>query len=371
MYMMSIEEADKVLDDLLPGFKFRIDSPLVQMMINDSKLVNLIISESNNEITSIYIDNETYKIWSVKYITPFLINFLKEKVPNGLITRETNDIDFVIIDTKNNDIIPVELQRVIKQDNTGFQSAHFEKVIRKQIDDNINSSGKCWFFFDSEYLRYFQNGNLNNTVNIDMNWFVEYMKEEKLKVFSIHYNGTINELTTKDFDFLKEIHTEDEVILDKNKLKIYRDVLKGYNFTQNELDNYYKEYDDLIIEKKNNDNMRDLLLKSENIRNVLHMNIIRSLRTLPGINEVLNMKMVERRRLYEAGYLGIFELVNSGGNRSIMKFIDKFNICKYFPGYLKNKEVWDRYKNYNLSNNQMNDLCKGLYKNVKRLESFE
>ena len=28
-----------------------------------------------------------------------------------------------------------------------------------------------------------------------------------------------------------------------------------------------------------------------------------------------------------------------------IQFIDKFNIAKYFPGYLRNKEMWDYCKN--------------------------
>jgi len=356
--LFSIEEADKILNDLLPGFNFRDE--------------NIILTNyEQNDIIDIYINNETYKIWSVNYIKYFLIEFLKMKIPNCLISQEINDIDFVIINNENNEIIPVELQRsIIDGTNKTFQNAQFEKSIRIQLEDNIRSSGKCWFFFDAEYFRYLQNPKLNKATSIDMKWFVEYMKEEKLKVFVIKYNGLVKELTSEDFNFLKEIHSDDEIILNNNKLKMYRDVLKGYKFTQKEIDDYYEELDGLLVKDKNDIKNRDLLLKSKNSRNVLHSNILRTLRALPSLNEILNMKMVNRTRLSEATYIGIFELVSSHGNRSIMKFVDKFNICQYFPGYVRNKEVWDRYKNCNLSNNQIDDLCKGMYKNTNTLLNY-
>ena len=331
--------------------------------------MNLSDTELVDKITSIYIGNECYKIWSVNYIKPYLLKFLKFKVLNCIVSQEINDIDFVIINIENDDIIPIELQRVIVGKG-GFQNAQLEKSIRKQIDDNIESYGKCWLFFEDEYLRYLQSGNLNKTVNLDMNWCVEYMKENTLKTFSIKYDGLVKELTIEDFDFLKQIHSDDEIILNKNKLKIYRNAIKCYKFTQKEIDEYYKEHDKLSTEKKNDEDIRELLSKSKNPRSVLHLNILRALRTLPGINELLNMKMIERRRLFEAGYLGIFELVSSHGNKSIMKFVDKFDVCQYFPGYVRNKEVWNRYKNCNLSSGHVNDLCRGMYKNVKSVGDY-
>lgn len=365
MNILNTEDVDiEMLEKLLPGFKFDFRVPI----------------NSEDAIIPIHIGNETYDIWSVNHIKPYLIKFLKFKVPNCIVSQEINDIDFIIIGIENNIIIPVELQRTVTGGRNSFQSAHLEKSIRKQVDENIKSYGICWLFFDYEYIRYFQNGNLNKNVNLDMNWCIEYMKENTLKTFTIKYDGSVEELKIEDFNFLKEIHSDDEIILDVNKLKIYRNVLKGYNFTQEKVSKFYEEYDELLIENRNKDNelllknkklkVVDLLTKSKNIEISLHANIIRALRTLPGINEILEMRMVERRRLFESGYLGIFELVSSHGNRSIMKFVDKFDICQYFPGYIRNKEMWDRYKNCNLSSGHINDLCRGMYKNVKSVGDY-
>ena len=59
---------------------------------------------------------------------------------------------------------------------------HFNYETTMIHENHLNVENKCWFFFDSEYLRYLQNGKLTKTVNLDMNWLIEYMKEEKLKV---------------------------------------------------------------------------------------------------------------------------------------------------------------------------------------------
>lgn len=353
MGMIDKDHAEKILNDILPGFNFRDDV--------------IPLSESNS-ILPFKIKNEVYGIWSVNHIKHYLLIFLKEKVPNSIISQEINDIDFIIINNENDDINPVELQRTIVGGNKGgFQNSQLEKSIRKQIDDNIKSYGKCWLFFDSEYFRYLNNGKFNKTVNLDMNWCIDYMKENKLKVFTIRYDGLVTELFVKDFEFLEQINSDDEIILNINKLKIYRNVLKGYRYSQIEIDNYYEERDKLIFENKDKESIRDLLSKSENVRNVLHAKIINALTTLPGINKVLNMEMVERRRLFEAGYLEIFELVNSYSNKSTMKFVDKFDICQYFPGYVRNKEIWNKYKNCNLLSDQLNALCNGKYKNVKEI----
>jgi len=345
MGLMTPEAAKKLLYDLLPGFDFRNGADILSV-------------GKANDITQICINNEKYEIWSVEYIKPLLIKFLKNKFINCIISQEINDIDFVVIDNENN-IIPIELQKTYfdTKEKKTVGNAHFEKVIRIQIDDNIRSSGICWFFFDCEYLRYFQNVGLNKATSIDMSWFIDYMNEGKLKVFAIRYDGLVKELTTKDFDFLKQIHSDDEIILDKNKLKIYSNVMKGHNFTQYDMDKFYEEYDNLSIKDNNGNKTRDLLIKSQNSKSVLYVNILRAIRTLPEINEIMNLKMIVRKRLFESKYLGIFELVSSRGNRSVTKFVDKFDVCKYFPGYVRNKEIWNRYKNVNLLNDQLDYIC--------------
>lgn len=84
----------------------------------------------------------------------------------------------------------------------------------------------------------------------------------------------------------------------------------------------------------------------------------------------MNLKTTERKRFPEAGYLGIFELISCRGNRSVSRFVDKFDVCKYFPGYIRNKEIWDKYKNCNISNEHMNVLCNESLKHNKTVFDY-
>ncbi len=191
-----------------------------------------------------------YIFWSkAEIVKPYIMKYLKDTFINALIIYEFNKIDIVILGEN----IPVEIQsknvRLNQRNSYQLSHAEFEDRIRRQIEDNITNYSKCWFFFDSEYFRYLQNSTLNKNTSIDMSWFVKYIKEEKLKVFTIKYNGLVKELTIDDFNFLEEIHSNDEICLDTNKLKIYKNVLKGYNFTQKEIDDYYEERDKLSFDK--------------------------------------------------------------------------------------------------------------------------
>lgn len=43
-------------------------------------------------------------------------------------------------------------------------------------------------------------------------------------------------------------------------------------------------------------------------------------------------------------------------NNIITKFIDRFDICRYFPGYLRNKDTWNKLKGYNLNGRQFDNV---------------
>lgn len=51
----------------------------------------------------------------------------------------------------------------------------------------------------------------------------------------------------------------------------------------------------------------------------------------------------KHKRTEAAVILGIFYQNNFDGHNkhARIQFVDKFNIAQYFPGYLKNKEMWD------------------------------
>ena len=342
------------------------------------------INNNLNGIVEAKYKNGIYKTWTVELIRPFVIKYLKELYPISVIVRELNDIDITIVDEKSNDIIPVEIQKsIIKHENrvknTTFAHAHFEGAIRKQIEDNITNYEKCWFFMDSEYLRYLQSGNIGKTTSINMTWLIKLMNDGSLKVFSIRYDGIVKELIINDLYFLKNIsHTcqigydNDERILNRNKLKIYRNVIHGYKFTQEEIDSFYKKFDnrakdDIKIDSKN------FFMKYGDERCKLYGYVFQAVGTLSTINKCLDMNTNNPNDKLFATRLGIFETIGnySYGSRGYhMKFVDKFDICKYFPGYLRQERHWLTYKGNEMDGRTFSNMCGGMYKNAATLFDY-
>ena len=334
------------------------------------------INESNKFVEVTY-GNDIYITWKVKYIRPLITKFLKEKYSDSIIVPEINLIDITIFNTKLDEIIPIEIQKAPTSNKNGvnkFANSSFENAIRKQLDDNITNYGKCWFFFDFEYFRYLQSKNVGSKTSINMTWIIDLIKDCTLKVFIIRYDGIIKELTTKDFDFLKEIsHTciigynNDERELNRNKLKIFRNILFGYKFTQNEINDFYNELYNNIEE---NNQCHSYFRKNKNERCKLYGNIIFSIGNLNLINNTLDMSINEydphQHNKLIVIYMGIFEILKNHN----MKFIDKFDICKYFPGYLRREKHWLTYKGNEINGKTFLNMCNGYYKNSSTIFDY-
>jgi len=323
-------------------------------------MINIENINIDNGTENVVINNDTYKCWKLEYIKPYVVKFLKEKFPDSLVIFEINRIDIVVLDNKNDHILPVEIQKtVINKDRYTFMHSEFEEDIRKQIEDNVENYGECWFFFDSEYLRYLQSGNVYRNISINMNWLVKYMKDSKVRVFVTRYDGITKELLTKDFDFLKVIsqtcpigQDSDERILNRNKLRIFMNILMGHKFNQEEIDKIYKNA------KLNRNNVKSrgttkFLLKEDDKRSKLYGYILVSISRLEMINEILDMNYGERHGKQYASYLGIFDIDGRGN----IRFTDRFDVCKYFPGYLRNKDIWDNLKGHNINSRQFESIA--------------
>ncbi len=351
--------------------KLNISTENIIEEIDDKQLYE---SKELNQIKEINIDGIIYKIWSIKWITPYLIKYIKETYPDGLVCP-FNRIDFVIFDNKTGDIIPVEIQRTILNRNH-FGHSQFEGAIRKQLEDNIENYEKCWFFLDEEYLKYLHNGIKRKDISINMDWLVLYMKDYKLRTFSINYDGVVKELTTKDFKFLEQIsntcmisYDSDNRILNRNKLKMFINVMKGYEFNQEEIDKYQKDYIE-NSDKKKSQASGDFFRKSKNIRCKLYGYILQSLNCLITINNCLDMDSTNRHDKYHATVLGIFEVIGHSCHGNTIKFTDKFDICKYFPGYLRQEKKWNFYRGNSIAANTFTDIINGVYKNNKSLMDY-
>lgn len=63
------------------------------------------------------------------------------------------------------------------------------------------------------------------------------------------------------------------------------------------------------------------------------------------INDIFD----ERRNIRKdtIKFLHISGLINIGrGKKRLVKFIDKFKIADYFPGYVRNKDRWEHLRKY-------------------------
>lgn len=294
---------------------------------------------NNNGIKHINAYGQDYIVWTdADVVKPCIIQFLKNAFPDKIVVRELNMIDLTIPDEN----LPVEIEYTVTGNNR-FVFSKWENDIRKQIEQNIISYYRCWFFFDSELFGAMKNA--KRLMSINMDWFRKYMKEEKLKVFVVSYNGIISELEYKDFDFLAErsqtcmiAFEKDDMILNRNKIKIFANIIKGYSFTQEEIDIFHNSWKD---NKKKDENFSKFLRNAGHDRMVLYGYILQVVGDLISVNTLLSLDKNDNKYncRFSARYLGIFD-----ENSQYRMFVDKFDICKYFPGYLRNKEMWDYLK---------------------------
>jgi hypothetical protein len=274
------------------------------------------------------INNHKYIFWShTEIVREKIWDFLQNTFPDSLVFPELLRADFVIVP----DNIPIEIQSTVVSTKHSMAHSVFEHLIERQIKQNIDYFGTCWFFFDSEYLRYLQT-ELTTGSRINLDWLRQLMKENKLRTFTISHDGIIIELNYKSFDFLsttsrtcKNGEDNDFRILDRNKFKITKNVLKGYGFTQ------------------------DIINSSIN----RHLKRLKSIigTSLYQINGYLDHEKNRKPGMQRSEQLGIFEITDEGFG----VFVDKFEIAEYFPGYIRNKNYWDEEK-FNWQNTKQKPL---------------
>ncbi len=304
------------------------------------------------------INVHNYIFWTkADIVKSYVYNYLKDKFFDSLILHEFNKIDLIVL--KEN--LPAEIQStIITKDNNRNIVNHsiFENYIRKQIEDNIENYDKCWFFFDAEYYRYLNESASNTSLNMD--WLAKYVKEDKLKIFTVKYNGLIKELKYEDLEFIRKLsntckigYDDDVRILNRNKIKIINNVLEGYNFKQNEINMFIDKYN------QRNSNERtfiEFLRKKDDERKKLYANIVESIQNLKCINLILNMNNEYKQdSKTRCRYLGIFKVNGDRGNANTIQFIDKFNICQFFPGYVRHREEWNSIREMAFSDRGLRD----------------
>lgn len=323
------------------------------------------MSNNDNGIVKWITDCNEYSFWTyADYIKPYIIKFLKDIFPGKVVVRELNNIDLSIPEEN----LPIEIQATVVFKTRDNQPAYsdFEQKIEKGIIQNITNYDKCWFFFDSELHRAMKNA--TRGMNINMVWFRNYMKEEKLKVFTVSYDGIIEEKNYSDFIFLEDVSQTsviktDDMILNDNKMKIYHNVRKMYDFTQSEIDKFYdnwREYcrvNSLNSINDKSDKFSRFLGKQKDERAKLYSYVLDAIGDLPAINDIPESKNYKQRAKFRASILGIFDIDQRGQNSTTM-FIDRANICQYLPCFVRNKEIWDRLKGHSLYQRQFENIIK-------------
>lgn len=322
----------------------------------------------NTSIVKCILNGEEYIFWRrAEYVKDYIDQYLRQRFCGKLVIRELNQIDFTIPEEN----IPIEVQSTPIDSTTNLPSySHFETSIEKQIRQNISMYDICYFFFDSELLRAMKSRLSRSNVSVNMDWFRKFMKEKKLIVFIVRYDGIINEIKYNDFDFLSTLSRTcniaaetDDVILDKNKLKIFANVVRGYSFTQVEIDTFRNDWrkyceQNKLDEIEKNDSFSRFLTKHEHNRYRLYGSILGGIGYLPSINDILRLKYRDRFGKYFGSVLGIFS-IKGYGKTSVIRFVDEFNVCQYFPGYMRNKEAWNKLKGLSLNSRQFYNVSAG------------
>lgn len=311
------------------------------------------------------IEFKGYTFWhNVDVVENYVWDYLENRFPDSIIFPELFGADFVVLDEN----IPVEIQSTIllnsekgkENARTILSHTQFELYIEKQIKQNVNYFGVCWFFFDSEYLRYLQN-ELTRRTRINLDWLYQLLKEGKVRAFTISHDGIITEISHKAFNFLNEVsmtckvgQNEDYRILDRNKFKIISNVLKGYDFNSEELF-IFKE---CFIKSDKIDFIGWLNRKESSERETLFGNILRGCGSLEYIDQILNCESDGtkfRNSKFYLSILGLFE-VKGQSLGSVTTFMDKFEIADYFPGYVRNKNIWDNLKKNEITNETLRKI---------------
>lgn len=313
-----------------------------------------------------------YRYWTVEEIRPYIIDELGKRFPDSIIDREFDNVDLMI----HGPNIPVEIQRTYIDTNRNPNISRFENDIRKQVEQNIEISGRCWLFFDAKLLHHLQN-NLTRQISINLDWLYQFCKLGKVKLFTITMNGLIRELEDKDFEFIKNFSStcklseyEEHRILEKNKSNIAYNILKGCGFTTEEINNFYNEFE------KNNEGLRFMswLMKKGGRKKELGK-IRHTISSLPTVNNILKCNMKGDIRATRLSILGIIE-----GNENNYFGNDKYARIrysdKYSIGYFDKKDLWDYWRNHTVDNITFNATIRGEfdylkhYKNQKTIDDI-
>lgn len=299
----------------------------------------MIEEESRDGITRLAFDENEYVFWNkAEIVLPFVYEFLRNNFPSQIILSEFNHIDFVVLGEN----LPVEVQSTIilgrsKSNEKNIGSSYFEQMIEKQIKQNIERYEKCWFFFDSEFLRYLKS-QISRANRLDMDWLLNYMQNDSLKVFAISYNGEIKPVLIENLEHIKMKVNYDE--LNNKEINIVSQVLLGNGYSSKEIRSFYRNK----IHSQDKGAFVSWLRRKEQPEREKRLGYILFTVSsdLRAIDDFFAFSDVDWNRVSgAASFLGILCFDNKNKLWSIE---DCYDVNKYFPSYNKNKPYWDNLK---------------------------
>ena len=224
----------------------------------------------------------------------------------------------------------------------------FEQVIQKQIKQNIDRYGKCWFFFDSEYYRYLQS-ETSNAIRLNLDWFIKYIEENLLKVFSVSVEGKIKHLSYPDLIFLKKFRSAG---LEKRKISILSHVLQGYGYTSTEIHEYFN------AKRSTQDKNAFVtwLRKKEQPDKIKKLGyVIQAMSQLEKIDDFFFRENFEWNRVSTyLSHIGVLDY-----KQQLWSLEDYFDILQYFPEYIENELFWNDMKHVKHTANDFIKLISG------------
>lgn len=291
----------------------------------------------SKEIITVNGEKNRNEYWYPEEVIPYIIGDLKKRFPDSIIRRESDKVDIIVLMEAGN--IPVEIQKTYARSGTkGIRISAFEDLSRRQVDQNIEISGICYFFLDTKLLEYLRNISCTS-ISLNMKWLYQYYIEGKVKVFSITRNGTIKELREEDLSILTKFSITD---LDRNRHKIEYNVLKWRGYTTDEINRMYNSFE------KNNTGHdkydRWLYRKEATNREIEYGKICVALGHLNCISNILDCS--ENNATQCVSYCRDVGLFNKDGGNGQGKyartsFTDEAHIAQYIDGYKDNKELWE------------------------------
>jgi hypothetical protein len=225
-------------------------------------------------------------------------------------------------------------------------------MIEKQIKQNIERYGKCWFFLDSEFLRYLTS-HVSKANRLNLDWIIAFLQKDLLATFAINYNGEIRRIYIDDFESIRTSTNRDK--FKNNEISILSNVLYGYGYTNNEIRSLVRNKG-LSQDKGALINWLKKKDQDERAKKLGYILQIMS-GSLEDVDFLFGRESFDwGRASFAATKLGILRYEDK-----LWSMEDYYDINNYFPSYVKNKLFWDEIAHRRFPTDKFKFMVKGTH----------